>query len=169
MVFKNSLHRLFALAFRVDNDTDHNYRFLKELSRPSPMSKRKRDDDLIVEGELITQILDSMGVQSYEGTVVPQLIEVMHRYSEEVLKDAYDYALHTGRKSTEMGDLKVALKIRDLNPAIPSRAAMTSLALEVNKKPLPPINGVTGLRLPPQELTLLNRPFRVVSSVQPEA
>ena len=98
---------------------------IKELSRPSPMSKRKRDDDLIVEGELITQILDSMGVQSYEGTVVPQLIEVMHRYSEEVLKDAYDYALHTGRKSTEMGDLKVALKIRDLNPAVPSRAAMT--------------------------------------------
>ena len=26
MVFKNSLHRLFALAFRVDNDTDHNYK-----------------------------------------------------------------------------------------------------------------------------------------------
>ena len=67
------------------------------------MSKRKRDDDLIVEGELITQILDSMGVQSYEGTVVPQLIEVMHRYSEEVLKDAYDYALHTGRKGRRGG------------------------------------------------------------------
>ena len=133
------------------------------------MSKRKRDDDLIVEGELITQILDSMGVQSYEGTVVPQLVEVMHRYSEEVLKDAYDYALHAGRKSTEMSDLKVALKIRDLNPAVPSRAAMTALALEVNKKPLPPINGVTGLRLPPQQLTLLNRPFRVVAPVQPEA
>jgi len=39
---------------------------------------------------------------------------------------------------------------------------MTKLAQDVNSKPLPPISGVTGLRLPPRELTILNRPFRVV-------
>ena len=89
--------------------------------------RAKRGDDgdsSIVEEDLIRQILESMGVTAYEEAVVAQLVEVMHRrwlatlipklkifltllyipidrkigYTEVLLRDAYDYAQHAGRK-----------------------------------------------------------------------
>ena len=92
--------------------------------------------------------------------MVPALLEAMHGHCEELLSEAFDYASHAGRKTTEINDLKLAITTRNMAHAVPLREASAALALEVNARPLPPITQKSGLRLPPPGSTLLGKPFR---------
>mmetsp|Transcript_16586 Transcript_16586/g.38772 ORF Transcript_16586/g.38772 Transcript_16586/m.38772 type:complete len:188 (-) Transcript_16586:149-712(-) len=107
------------------------------------------------------ELLKSSDVQHFEPQVVHQLVECMHQFTSQIIKDAHDYALHAGRKTTEVDDLKVALQSREQALTMPSRDAMMDLAQEVNKKDIPPIIGSAGIRLPPAQFQSTNRPFRV--------
>mmetsp|Transcript_16658 Transcript_16658/g.21625 ORF Transcript_16658/g.21625 Transcript_16658/m.21625 type:complete len:181 (-) Transcript_16658:173-715(-) len=130
-------------------------------------SKRSKnepnDSKIVVEEALVKNILDSMGVK-FQSNVLPQLVECMHSFSEDVLAEAHDYATHAGRKTTEIVDLRLALQTRSLTKITPSRQEMIDLASEVNAKKIPLITGRVGLRLPPQEISLLSREFRVAPS-----
>lgn len=68
---------------------------------------------ILVEEALIKNILDSMDV-SFHPSVLSQLVECMHAFSEDVLAESHDYATHAGRKTTEIIDLRLALQTRSL-------------------------------------------------------
>uniref|UniRef100_A0A7S2R806 Transcription initiation factor TFIID subunit 12 domain-containing protein n=1 Tax=Rhizochromulina marina TaxID=1034831 RepID=A0A7S2R806_9STRA len=116
----------------------------------------------ILEEELVTSILASMGVDQYEDAVVHHLIESMHAFTEELLKDAYEYAVHANRKTTETDDLKLALQMKERVRALPSRETLMGLAQEVNQRPIPPIPDHASLRVPASHHLVMHRPFRVV-------
>lgn len=84
----------------------------------------EKGKNVIVEEALVIQILESMGVQSFDRGVVSQLLEVMHSYSDELLYDAHIYAIHAGRKTTDVNDLKLALQMRSLITTTPSREVL---------------------------------------------
>jgi histone H3/H4 len=115
---------------------------------------------VIVEQDLIELLLAQAGSSSFDQNVVPLLMEAMHGHAEELLADAHDYAAHASRKTTEIGDLKLAITTRGLAHAAPLREATSTLALEVNQRKLPLIQGKSGLRIPPTSSTLLGIPFR---------
>lgn len=115
----------------------------------------------IDEERLMMELLATMGVKRYEQALASQLVECMHRFSEDVLRDGHDFAVHAARKTTEIEDLKLALRVREAS-SLPSRDAMFDLAREVNSAPFPPIVGLAGLRLPAPECQITNRPFRIV-------
>lgn len=119
-------------------------------------------EDGINEERLMRELLASAGVRNAEPAVSSQLVECLHRFCEEVLKDGHDFAVHAARKTTEIEDLKLALQVREEGSIVPTRDSLFDLAREVNSVPFPPIVGASGLRLPPAEFQVTNRPFRVV-------
>jgi histone H3/H4 len=139
----------------------------KRIKNDQNDSSKNNSEKIVIEEMLMKNILDSMDIK-FQSNVLPQLVELMHRYSEDLLAESYDYASHAGRKTTEIIDLRLALQARSLTNITPTRQNMMDLASEVNSKKIPPILGKVGQRLPPQNISLLSREFRVSPIVKPQ-
>jgi histone H3/H4 len=79
---------------------------------------------ILVEEVIVKNILESMDV-SFHPSVLPQLVECMHRFTEDVLAEAHDYATHASRKTTEIIDLRLALQTRSLTESSLSRQVVS--------------------------------------------
>ncbi|CAM9916519.1 unnamed protein product [Sphacelaria rigidula] len=101
----------------------------------------------------IIKLLKDAGVKSYEPRVVSQLVERMRRYTTEILWDTRDYADHAGRVDIAMDDVRLAVRKKQdiLSAGPPARDDLIRQADEVNRKPLPLIPDVFGVRLPPPQ------------------
>lgn len=75
----------------------------------------------IFEEELVSFILESMGVVQFDPSVLPHLTEIMHEYTETILAETFDNAVHAGRKTSETSDIKLALTSRALTALKPAR------------------------------------------------
>mmetsp|Transcript_45598 Transcript_45598/g.92048 ORF Transcript_45598/g.92048 Transcript_45598/m.92048 type:complete len:140 (-) Transcript_45598:729-1148(-) len=121
------------------------------------MSKRP-----IQEEQLVSLVLESMGVLRFEDEVLPYLVETLHKFSQDVLAEAFDHSSHAGRKTSQASDVKLALVVRSLAGTTSSCENLTDLASEVNKQPLPKAEpGNPGVHLPQREGSLLSRRFRI--------
>eukprot|EP00240_Pyramimonas_obovata_P006686 CAMPEP_0118930126 /NCGR_PEP_ID=MMETSP1169-20130426/6920_1 /TAXON_ID=36882 /ORGANISM="Pyramimonas obovata, Strain CCMP722" /LENGTH=172 /DNA_ID=CAMNT_0006872439 /DNA_START=240 /DNA_END=755 /DNA_ORIENTATION=+ len=115
------------------------------------------------DAKIIEEILKSMGVQSWEPRVVNQLMEFLYRYTSEVLQEAQVYSEYSGRQHVEVDDVKLAVRAvcSKSFTTPPSREVLRQLSQARNSIPLKPIEGRTGLRLPPEEFTLTTPGWQV--------
>lgn len=113
---------------------------------------------------------DSLTPQAYKA-----LLEQARRYALELLVDAQDYAQHASRStvaSLTPSDVKLAAELRGDASGVPSTLPnfeeMAEYALEINRKPLPPIPSdcYNGVALPPREEQLTSRTYDIVNGAR---
>jgi len=105
--------------------------------------------------------------------VTPQaygcLMEILKRYTTDLVSEAQEYAWHCGRTIVEAKDLQLAVELRHEDTSN-SRPAVIAMAQDRNNVPLPPIPNhcYNGIVLPPLEYQLTARTFDVVLSNNPK-
>lgn len=116
---------------------------------------------------LLHLILASMGVTSYEDRVPLQLMDFAYRFTHGILQDALVYNDHAHSSMTSAGlggtqkplttdDVRLAIAARlnyQFKPA-PPKEMLLELAQEKNRRPLPVVQELMGLRLPPEKYCL---------------
>ncbi|GAA5927446.1 hypothetical protein JCM3775_005986 [Rhodotorula graminis] len=116
------------------------------------------------DARLIALILAAAGAEDCEEGVVRMLVEFAHRYTSDILTDSLLYAEHarSGSSSTapvvpSIEDVRLAVQARTEGAQVP-KEFLLQLATTVNSVPLPTLNEVYGIRLPPpaQRLTAPN-------------
>ncbi|KAJ3414938.1 Transcription initiation factor TFIID subunit 9B [Chytridiales sp. JEL 0842] len=122
------------------------------------------------DAKLVSLLLEAMGVEDYDQRVVPQLLEMIHRYVLDTVSDAQLYAAHASRSpdSLEIEDLKLAIeaKLAHSFTSLPSREVMQELAEQRNSMPLPFVREVHGIRMPPERNTLTGVNFQIVPKIK---
>lgn len=107
---------------------------------------------------LLHLLLASQSIHQYEDQVPLQLMDFAYRYTRGVLKDAVvynDYAESPGQGLT-VEDIRLAIAARtqyQFKPTAP-KELLLQLAAERNKKALPQVMGMWGVRLPPEKYCL---------------
>lgn len=71
------------------------------------------------DGQLLTLIMKSMGINECEPQTIPQLLEFMYRHCKETLQDACDVAEHVDRKDVTLDDLRFAIQARASHSFVP--------------------------------------------------
>src|SRR5689334_22734422 len=125
-----------------------------------------------MEAKLVALVLRSMGVEDHEPQVVAQLLEFMHWYVSQVLRDSLLYCQHAGKPPSALNleDVRLAIQSR-VNYSFtqpPPREFLLELAQTKNTGPLPflpaPSTVKKGVRLPPARFRVkpmtLNRPLK---------
>lgn len=107
---------------------------------------------------LLHLLLASQSIHQYEDQVPLQLMDFAFRYTRGVLKDAMvynDYAEQPDQGLT-VEDIRLAIAARtqyQFKPTAP-KELLLQLAAERNKKALPQVMGMWGVRLPPEKYCL---------------
>ncbi|EPZ35562.1 TFIID-31kDa-domain-containing protein [Rozella allomycis CSF55] len=116
------------------------------------------------DAQIIALLLKSVGIDSCEPGVIPQLLEFLYRYSTEVLQDAQIIADHAEREDIEAKDVRLAIaqKVNHTFTPPPTRQLLLDLAATRNAQPLPVINEKQGIRLPPERHCLLSLNYQVL-------
>lgn len=68
------------------------------------------DDNLPRDAKTIIAMLKSMGVDSYEPSVVHQFLEIYYRNAMDLLMDAKTYSNHAGKARVDYADVMLAIK-----------------------------------------------------------
>ena len=71
------------------------------------------------EAASVDEILQSMGVDTYDTPVVAQLMEFKHRWCAEILTEAVLFAEHAGRTEITADDIKLATQVPSPCPSSP--------------------------------------------------
>eukprot|EP01102_Stenamoeba_stenopodia_P005848 TRINITY_DN16561_c0_g1_i1.p1 TRINITY_DN16561_c0_g1~~TRINITY_DN16561_c0_g1_i1.p1 ORF type:complete len:200 (+),score=59.21 TRINITY_DN16561_c0_g1_i1:153-752(+) len=128
------------------------------------------------DAKIVALILSSMGISDYEPKVLNQLLELMHRYTTEVLQDSLLYAEHSGRSDLDLEDVRLAIqnKVGFSFTQPPPREVIMDIAQKKNSIPLPIIPAKFGVQLPPEQFCLTAPNFQVeprpsAASVPPQA
>jgi len=113
--------------------------------------------------ETINNILKDMGVQSFDPRVPDQLLEFIHTYTVNVLKDAQIFQAHRSGQKVEIEDLRLAIQSRVNNSFTqpPPRELMLELAADRNSQPLNPVPKRFGVLLPPESMVLGNANYQL--------
>lgn len=114
--------------------------------------------------EIISKILDEMGVIEYEPVVVTSLTDFTYNYVVSVLEEARNVAPDPSNLTA--GDISFVGNFR--NRVFRDFKEITGCAKVVNKEPLPlpGVLGRYGLHLPPQCLNRTNFCLRRISDFQ---
>ncbi|KAL1527773.1 hypothetical protein AB1Y20_009158 [Prymnesium parvum] len=114
----------------------------------------------------IMLLLRLLGVRNYEPSVVAMLLELTHRYTSDVLKDALVYsrmrqlrrrgangAALVANEVVELQDTKLAVQGRTAHSWTPPppREVISQQAAEVNNEPMPVLSKRPGICLPKPE------------------
>jgi transcription initiation factor TFIID subunit 9B len=122
------------------------------------------------QAEIISLIMQSMGVEESEPRALLQLLEFSHRTTVEFLEEASILAEHAGRTEISLEDIKLAIQqktsVEFIGP--PKRNDISMIAEEKNKIPIPLINEKYGLRLPPERHCLTQPNYRVLGKLSRE-
>mmetsp|Transcript_28780 Transcript_28780/g.67952 ORF Transcript_28780/g.67952 Transcript_28780/m.67952 type:complete len:171 (-) Transcript_28780:29-541(-) len=115
------------------------------------------------------KLLQSMKVEQYDPRVVNMLMEFMHRYVSQVMREAVVYAEHAGRTEPEVDDVRLAIQSRvDTSfTQPPPRDFFVELAKTKNNVVLPKIDFRPGIRLPPEQHCLINPNLQFPEPNQP--
>jgi Transcription initiation factor IID, 31kD subunit len=155
--------RADPLWYRMEDVMPVNYHH-KALPLSSPLNTFLSQQMQVVESAL-----EKNGLTRSDLT--PQalacLSEHARRYTQELLRDAQDFADTVGRPEISRADLLLASELRHDHPvAISTQLPQLNLvARQVNRKPLPPIPShcYSGIVLPPKQNQLTARTFDIVS------
>ncbi|QLL32615.1 hypothetical protein HG536_0D01370 [Torulaspora globosa] len=115
-------------------------------------------EDVPRDVRLLHLLLASQSIHQYEDQVPLQLMDFAFRYTRGVLKDAMvynDYAEQPDEGLT-VEDIRLAIAARtqyQFKPTAP-KELLLQLASERNKKALPQVMGMWGVRLPPEKYCL---------------
>jgi transcription initiation factor TFIID subunit 9B len=116
----------------------------------------------------IAAILEEMGIEKYEPSVVHMLLEVLHGHVTSLLQGAREVADHAGKQEVDLDDLRLAAETHRSPVEPPPRTVLLALARERNAIPLPrahtPAPPAT-MPLPPFEYQLV--PQRGIPIEQP--
>jgi transcription initiation factor TFIID subunit 9B len=115
-------------------------------------------------------VASTPSVTDTQPAVLHQLLEFSYRYTTHVLSDALVYADHAGRQGKlEQDDVLLAVQARvawEYGGRIP-KEYLLSLANQTNAVPLPAVQEVFGVRLPPASDCLTAVDFDLVPNKPP--
>ncbi|AGO10975.1 AaceriAFR527Wp [[Ashbya] aceris (nom. inval.)] len=116
---------------------------------------------------LLHLLLASQSIHAYEDQVPLQLMDFAHRYTRGVLKDAVMYNEYANNGSAPadltVEDVRLAIGSRtqyQFKPTAP-KELLLQLAQERNKKPLPQVMSMWGVRLPPEKYCLTAKEWQL--------
>ena len=114
----------------------------------TPVHKHVQED-----AQAIKAILASMGVDSYDTSVIPQLLAFKKIYTTNVIKRAQKIAMHAnprGNAVIKPSDVSLAIKSGESARRADAGAhdALLDTALIVNRKPIENISQTFGLLIP---------------------
>lgn len=136
------------------------------------MSNEQEDSPRDV--RLLHLLLASQAIHSYEDQVPLQLMDFAHRYTRGVLKDAMvynDYAAQSqdsnSAQELTVEDIRLAIAANtqyQFKPTAP-KELLLQLANERNKKALPQVMSMWGVRLPPEKYCLTGKEWKLDEEV----
>eukprot|EP01090_Pellita_catalonica_P006493 TRINITY_DN16723_c0_g1_i1.p1 TRINITY_DN16723_c0_g1~~TRINITY_DN16723_c0_g1_i1.p1 ORF type:complete len:164 (-),score=24.61 TRINITY_DN16723_c0_g1_i1:4-495(-) len=130
----------------------------------------QNDENIPESGQAVAHILRTMGVQDCEPLVVHQIMEFMHTYIRELLKDAETYSLHAHKKTIDVEDIQYAINSRvKVDPfarggQLPPLDFIQHMADATNKLRLPTIPQKFGALLPPEPFCLSEVNYQITGS-----
>lgn len=115
-------------------------------------------EDVPRDVRLLHLLLASQSIHQYEDQVPLQLMDFAFRYTRGVLKDAMVYNEYAEQQEPGLTveDIRLAIAARtqyQFKPTAP-KELLLQLAHERNKKALPQVMGMWGVRLPPEKYCL---------------
>ncbi|KAK9464842.1 hypothetical protein V1512DRAFT_267309 [Lipomyces arxii] len=125
------------------------------------------------DARLLHLMMSSMGISSYQDRVPLQLMDFAYRYTSSVLEDSLLYADHSHSTNPSTGTaanthlsvedvrLSVGAKVNYQFKPAPPKELLLELAQERNRRPLPVISDVYGIRLPPEKYCLTAKDWDV--------
>lgn len=125
---------------------------------PGAGTEPASQEDVPRDVRLLHLLLASQSIHQYEDQVPLQLMDFAFRYTRGVLKDAMvysDYA-ESSNQGLTLEDIRLAIAARtqyQFKPTAP-KELLLQLAAERNKKALPQVMGMWGVRLPPEKYCL---------------
>lgn len=125
----------------------------------APEATSNPQEDVPRDVRLLHLLLASQSIHHYEDQVPLQLMDFAFRYTRGVLKDAMvynDYAEQGAASGLSVEDIRLAIAARtqyQFKPTAP-KELLLQLASERNKKALPQVMGMWGVRLPPEKYCL---------------
>lgn len=124
-------------------------------------------EDIPRDVRLLHLLLASQSIHAYEDQVSLQLMDFAHRYTKGVLKDAvmYNEYASNGSNNSEITveDIRLAIGARtqyQFKPTAP-KELLLQLAQQRNKKPLPQVLSMWGVRLPPEKYCLTAKEWKL--------
>eukprot|EP00612_Vaucheria_litorea_P004020 CAMPEP_0171464886 /NCGR_PEP_ID=MMETSP0945-20130129/8082_1 /TAXON_ID=109269 /ORGANISM="Vaucheria litorea, Strain CCMP2940" /LENGTH=176 /DNA_ID=CAMNT_0011992177 /DNA_START=58 /DNA_END=588 /DNA_ORIENTATION=+ len=114
--------------------------------------------------EEIRDLLKDMGVKKHDKQTVAMLCERANAYIANILFDAKDYSVHSGRSAIQVSDLRLAVQQKQANLVnfLPRPEEIFELAERINSMPLPVIPDYYGARIPNLEHCLLGPKIEVM-------
>ncbi|XP_039009215.1 transcription initiation factor TFIID subunit 9-like isoform X1 [Hibiscus syriacus] len=136
--------------------------------RVKPKAMAEGEEDLPRDAKIVKSLLNSMGVEEYEPSVIHQFLELWYRYVVDVLTDAQVYSEHAGKQTIDCDDVKLAIqsKVNFSFSQPPPREVvllenvLLELARNRNKVPLPKAIPGPGIPLPPEQDTLISTNYQ---------
>lgn len=135
----------------VANVNGHNAGASQQFASPS-------QEDTPRDVRLLHLLLASQSIHQYEDQVPLQLMDFAYRYTRGVLKDAIAYSdyAEASNEGLTVEDIRLAIAARtqyQFKPTAP-KELLLQLAADRNKKALPQVMGMWGVRLPPEKYCL---------------
>lgn len=135
----------------VGNVNGHNSTTSQQSASPS-------QEDTPRDVRLLHLLLASQSIHQYEDQVPLQLMDFAYRYTRGVLKDATAYSdyAESSNDGLTVEDIRLAIAARtqyQFKPTAP-KELLLQLAADRNKKALPQVMGMWGVRLPPEKYCL---------------
>lgn len=132
----------------------------------SPYSSAKilQDPSMLPrDARFISLLLKTEGIKDFDMNVVPQLLEFMHGYACDILKDAHVYMKYANHKEMTLDDIRLSVEARISHSFTmpPTREINMRLFEEINSKPIPIIPYTFGVILPPEIDTLTGTNFQI--------
>lgn len=98
---------------------------------------------------IILRIMRALHINSYEPSVVDQLLQFVHRYASSVIDESTRHAMHAGHKRVEADDLRLGtfMTLEMAYTPQPPKEALLELARNRPNHAIPPYhaNGRTGM------------------------
>ncbi|AMD20244.1 HDL500Cp [Eremothecium sinecaudum] len=139
----------------------------KQSIEPYRTGQMTEQEDIPRDVRLLHLLLASQSIHAYEDKVPLQLMDFAHRYTKGVLKDAVLYNDYAGGGNNNgdlsVEDIRLAIAARtqyQFKPTAP-KELLLQLAQERNKKPLPQVMSMWGIRLPPEKYCLTTKEWTV--------
>ncbi|VEL15045.1 unnamed protein product [Protopolystoma xenopodis] len=116
---------------------------------------------------VVRAMFEELNILDVSDEVCCRVLDVIYRYTSDVIEEAKAVANHSGRLTIEESDMELAIEMKknDLLLAPLHRDSLLDFSKQLNSITLPPVRLQPGIKLPPDRFNLAAPNYALPTSV----